>query len=43
VTRPDRVGEETPEYARPSPRLTYDDYCQIPPGHQRYELVGGGP
>lgn len=41
MTRPDRVGEETPEYARPSPRLTYDDYCQIPPGHQRYELVGG--
>lgn len=41
MTDPDRVGEATPEHARPSPRLTYNDYCQIPPGHQRYELVGG--
>lgn len=37
----DRIGEATPEYIRPSPRLTYDDYCQIPPGQQRYELIGG--
>ncbi|MDK2931268.1 MAG: hypothetical protein PWR07_1399 [Bacillota bacterium] len=41
MTDPDRIGEATPEYIRPSPRLTYDDYCQIPPGHQRYELIGG--
>lgn len=41
MTGPDRIGEATPEYVRPSPRLTYDDYCQIPPGHQRYELIGG--
>lgn len=41
MTGPDRIGEATPEYIRPSPRLTYDDYCQIPPGHQRYELIGG--
>jgi Uma2 family endonuclease len=22
-------------------RLTYSDYCKIPPGQQRYELIGG--
>ncbi len=41
MTGPDRIGEATPEYIRPSPLLTYDDYCHIPPGHQRYELIGG--
>ncbi len=41
MTGPDRIGEATPEYPRPSPRLTYEDYCHIPPGHQRYELIGG--
>ncbi|MEW6227312.1 MAG: Uma2 family endonuclease, partial [Bacillota bacterium] len=33
--------EAAPEYIPPSLRLTYDDYCHIPPGHQRYELIGG--
>ncbi|MEW6227092.1 MAG: Uma2 family endonuclease, partial [Bacillota bacterium] len=41
MTGPERTREATPEYIQPSPRLTYDDYCRIPPGHQRYELIGG--
>lgn len=48
MTRPDHVNEATPEcdeaaptYVPPSLRLTYEDYCHIPPGHQRYELIGG--
>jgi len=41
MTGPDRIGEATPEYIQPSLRLTYEDYCHIPPGHQRYELIGG--
>ncbi|NLG80289.1 MAG: Uma2 family endonuclease [Firmicutes bacterium] len=41
MTKPDSVREVATEYLAPSLRLTYDDYCQIPPGHQRYELIGG--
>ncbi len=41
MTGPDRIGEATPEYIPPSLRLTYDDYCRMPPGRQRYELIGG--
>lgn len=41
MTKPDSVREVAPEYIAPSLRLTYSDYCQIPPGHQRYELIGG--
>lgn len=43
MTRPDLIREAMPE-DNPSSlplRLTYDDYCEIPTGHQRYELVGG--
>jgi len=44
VTKPDNVREVAVEYVAPvAPclRLTYSDYCQIPPGQQRYELIEG--
>lgn len=41
MTRPDLMREAMPEDNPSSLRLTYDDYCEIPTGHQRYELVGG--
>lgn len=36
----DRAREVSPAYGLPTGRLTYSDYCRLPPG-QRYELIEG--
>ncbi|HHY32887.1 MAG TPA: Uma2 family endonuclease [Firmicutes bacterium] len=44
MAKPDKVREVAADYVStvaPSLRLTYSDYCEIPPGQQRYELIGG--
>ncbi|MCR4403167.1 MAG: Uma2 family endonuclease [Firmicutes bacterium] len=44
MAKPDNVREVAVDYVSPvapSLRLTYSDYCEIPPGQQRYELIGG--